>query len=599
MSATVLSYYQDKLTHYQGLAQQKKKAIRQVAILRFVWFVVSIVALGMATQSHYGVLILTALIGISVFVALLIKHQRMSTTRQGYLAFAEVYRHECDILQHNYQDYDGGQVFVKEDHPYAKDLDLFGRHSLFQYLNRSFTALGAATLAKRLLQPLPNKSSIETHQANILELSQQHAWVEHFLAQGILCQQASHTGQQSLAQWIQQDDKPIAPHWRYSSFLLIACNISMLVISILGMIPANIFLIYILIALGIVGSQSKHINAQHNGLNKHLQALQSWRHLFVMAEAQSWKAAGLQHLQQALKQGAGASLSISQLTRIAQAFDTRLNILAWPLLNFFMAWDIRQSLRLSQWQHKHAHELPQWFQNIAELETEASFALFYRSQAAAHMPHIQSGPFSYQAQEAFHPLMAKAVANDIAIDEAPFFRILTGANMAGKSTYLRTIGSNMILALAGSAVCAKRMHISPIQLFTSIKTTDSLAKSESYFYAELHRLQNIIQQLEQGTSLFIILDEILKGTNSHDKAQGSTMLIEKLVRLKASGIIATHDLSLGSLAQSFPTYIYNSCFEVDIAEDELHFDYKLRQGISQNLNATFLMKKMGIVDTKL
>lgn len=166
--------------------------------------------------------------------------------------------------------------------------------------------------------------------------------------------------------------------------------------------------------------------------------------------------------------------------------------------------------------------------------------------------------------------------------------------MAGKSTYLRTVGVNMILAMAGSAVCAKELKIKPIQLFTSIRTKDSLARNESYFYAELLRLQSIIEELKSGERLFIILDEILKGTNSKDKEMGSKALVAQLIGLKSVGLIATHDLQLGSLIKSFPESVQNRCFEVDIKEGQLHFDYKLREGISQNLNATFLMKQMGI-----
>ncbi|MDD3010457.1 MAG: hypothetical protein PHU97_03965, partial [Bacteroidales bacterium] len=186
------------------------------------------------------------------------------------------------------------------------------------------------------------------------------------------------------------------------------------------------------------------------------------------------------------------------------------------------------------------------------------------------------------------------VGNDFSIKTPGSFVIITGANMAGKSTFLRTVAVNMVLAMTGTVVCSSRMQCKPIQLITGLRTTDNLVRSESYFFSELKRLKWIIDRLNQGEELFILLDEILKGTNSKDKQAGSMALIHQFIRLQATGIIATHDILLGSLAESYPSQVENRCFEVVLQKDRLKFDYKLREGISQNMNATFLMKHMGI-----
>jgi DNA mismatch repair ATPase MutS len=186
------------------------------------------------------------------------------------------------------------------------------------------------------------------------------------------------------------------------------------------------------------------------------------------------------------------------------------------------------------------------------------------------------------------------VRNDIEVAKRPYFLIITGANMSGKSTYLRTIGVNFVLACLGAPVCADALCLSPAVLFTSLRTSDSLNENESYFYAELKRLKMIIDRLESGEKLFIILDEILKGTNSVDKQKGSLALVQQLLRLQSCGIIATHDLLLGSLEAEFPDHIKNYCFEADIAGNKLNFSYRIKEGIAQNMNATFLMRKMGI-----
>jgi DNA mismatch repair ATPase MutS len=305
----------------------------------------------------------------------------------------------------------------------------------------------------------------------------------------------------------------------------------------------------------------------------------------------------LQQLQEDLKEENDfASLAIKKLHKISQAFDTRLNLFGWFLLNYFMLWDILQSIRLEKWRKKYGKDLEKWFSVLSELEALISLATFKYNHPQSIFPEIVNGDFIYQAQEASHPLLPpnQSVPNDISFSSLASFNIVTGANMAGKSTYLRTVGVNMILSLCGAPVLAKTCKIKPIQMFTSIRTKDNLARNESYFYAELLRLQSIINELKEGGPLFIILDEILKGTNSKDKEMGSKALVAQLIGLQAVGLIATHDLQLGSLINSFPKNVRNLCFEVDIQKDALFFDYKLREGISQNLNATFLMKKMGI-----
>jgi DNA mismatch repair ATPase MutS len=195
-----------------------------------------------------------------------------------------------------------------------------------------------------------------------------------------------------------------------------------------------------------------------------------------------------------------------------------------------------------------------------------------------------------------HPIIPKSnlVTNPVSSEGTGNFQIITGANMAGKSTYLRTVGVNLVLAMAGAPVSGKDFEFAPVNLMTSIRTSDSLVKNESYFYAELKHLQQIITKLERGERLFILLDEILKGTNSKDKQAGSIALMKKLLKYDACGLIATHDLALGDLEKECPDKITNKSFEVVIQNDKLVFDYKIKDGIARQMNATFLMEKMGI-----
>ena len=258
--------------------------------------------------------------------------------------------------------------------------------------------------------------------------------------------------------------------------------------------------------------------------------------------------------------------------------------------------DTRLAIRLERWLSRFGSEMVGWLDALARFDAYASLAGFAFNHPDYVYPTLTDHYFTMKGKRLGHPLLDRnrCVRNDVHVPDAPWFLIITGANMAGKSTYLRTVGVNYLLACVGAPVCAESLTLCPASLMTSLRTSDSLASHESYFFAELKRLQAIILRLRQGERLFIILDEILKGTNSEDKQKGSLALMKQLVGLGSCGIIATHDLLLGSLEREFPEAIKNYRFEADIKNNELSFSYQLREGIAQNMNACFLMQKMGI-----
>lgn len=320
-----------------------------------------------------------------------------------------------------------------------------------------------------------------------------------------------------------------------------------------------------------------------------------------------------------------ASLSISRLSKLMNELDQRNNVFMYVILNGLFFWELRQIMRIEAWKEQYAGELPQWLTALGETDALNSLATFAYNHPGYSYPTLfdkadmisgkecpdsgsgyNSRPcagngsgFMLRAKALGHPLMHRdrCVRNDIDMEKRPFFIIITGANMAGKSTYLRTVGINYLLACTGMPVCAEEMEVYPARLITSLRTSDSLNDNESYFFAELKRLKLIIDKLQAGEELFIILDEILKGTNSVDKQKGSFALIRQFMALRANGIIATHDLLLGTLIDLFPENIRNYRFEADITDNELTFSYRLRPGVAQNMNACFLMKKMGIAVT--
>jgi len=363
------------------------------------------------------------------------------------------------------------------------------------------------------------------------------------------------------------------------------------------MLPGKIITAMLLISLAIVGIFTKKINPIHVSLSKRTALLEKYVHILKLIENQDFKSDLLQEIKLKIEKNKElASDSIMELSQILSALDTRLNVFAGVLLNAILLWDIQQVWRAEKWKTENAINLKAWFNAIAELDALCSISNLSFNNPNWIYPTLNKNDV-WEFKNIRHPLMKteNCVPNSFQVENIPHLKVITGANMAGKSTYLRTIGSNMILAMIGAPVHSESMNFTPIQIISSLRTTDSLMKNESYFYAEIKRLQLIVNRLREGEQLFVLLDEILKGTNSKDKEQGSKALLRQLINLKTVGIIATHDLSLGKLEEEFSPNIQNQCFEVDIKNDELSFDYTIRPGVAKNMNASFLLKKMGIV----
>jgi hypothetical protein len=592
--------YQILFDKFSSLSNEYARKNTQYSIIRLVWFVVWMLLIYLSTFYSIPIVVFTIIGGLLVFVVLVVLHNKILKKKNAFEIKRDINQFELKALDHDYSNFEDGTDFIDESHYYTHDLDIFGPYSLFQFLNRSFSPQGRQALANRLKNGFKQKQAINLQQKAIQELGQKENWLQDFRALGIHAissQKKKRAPISELSKWGKRTSMFGAVVFKIFVPLVSFLSFLMLYLLINGDLNFNYFILYMLLPLGISGYFAKGINSNHMELGKQSDALQQWKEVFKNVEKKDFDSEVLKNLQNDLKEGQDfASVAIHKLYKISQAFDTRLNLFGWFILNYFSLWDILQSIRLENWRKKYGKDVEKWFGVLFEFESLVSLATYRYNHPKSIFPEISDSDFIYQAKGASHPLIPQeqAVANDISFPSLGSFNIVTGANMAGKSTYLRTVGVNMILSMAGAPVLAKELKIKPIQMFTSIRTKDNLARNESYFYAELLRLQSIIEELQKGEPLFIILDEILKGTNSKDKEMGSKALVAQLIGLRAVGLIATHDLQLGTLIDSFPENVQNLCFEVDIKDDALSFDYKLRQGISQNLNATFLMKKMGI-----
>jgi DNA mismatch repair ATPase MutS len=366
-------------------------------------------------------------------------------------------------------------------------------------------------------------------------------------------------------------------------------------------IPDQVFYFSVFIQWVLFLAYSKTIGKYKKAYGLKTRLLNQYIDMLLLIEKKEFKSPYLIDLKSKLySHEKAASQIISSLKNTLNELDYSQNILVGFVLDSLLLWDIRCIYRLHKWQQAYESHLPEWFEVIARMDGLISLANLNYNHPEWCLPVVNGKGSLIQTENLGHPLIAKEkrVDNQFSLSNDERVVIITGANMAGKSTFLRTLGVNLLLASQGCRVCASSFAFSPVRLFTHMRTSDNLMKDESYFYAELLRLQHMLELLRKSENLFIIIDEMLKGTNSIDKLNGSVELLKQLIQLKTHCIVATHDLKLTELATQFPEVIKNQCFEVNLTGDELKFDYKLKEGVTSTMNATFLMRKMGIIPSE-
>ena len=600
--------------------QQK---IYRIGSLRLLLFVAGVVGIIYFWSESWGILACIALITLLPFLFLMKYHNRLFHRKDYLEKKMEINEQELAALDYDTSSFDDGEAYIDPTHLYTYDLDVFGPHSLFQYINRTCTQPGKHRLAHWLGKHLERKEEIIRRQEAVSELARELKSRRRSRTLGLLYK-GKPADETELCQWAESPSIFRSRKLlRLLPVLVTGANLICLALVMAGILSASIYGIiwtcFVIAGFGFTGKVTK-MQAIYG---KKLQILSTYAALLHLMEKQPAQATLLKEIRQQIDgEKRKASHSISRLNKLMDELDQRNNVFMYVILNGLFFWELRQIMRIEAWKEQYAAELPGWLDAIGQMDALNSLATFAynhpdyiypkivqaerkgkgnlnkeeESNSETEAPINAPSSFRLRAEALGHPLMNRdrCVRNDIDMVKRPFFIIVTGANMAGKSTYLRTVGINYLLACIGAPVCARQMEICPARLITSLRTSDSLNDNESYFFAELKRLKLIIDKLQAGEELFIILDEILKGTNSMDKQKGSFSLIKQFMTLQANGTIATHDLLLGTHIDLFPDDIRIYRFEADITDNELTFSYRLRPGIAQNMNACFLMKKMGI-----
>jgi hypothetical protein len=597
---TLHQFYTDNARDHEKKANHLQQRYNQIALIRLILFFVSIFLLIYLWTLHISAGAVGTLLFLVGFYQFMRRHEKLKQRQLLEQSLSRINRLEADAQQYRYEQFPDGRSFSDPSHPYSGDLDLFGPWSFFQYINRSSTQSGGRMLADWIKTPA-EQSEIVARQEVSSELSSAIHWRQVFQALGAQ-HENEERGIQLLKQWMQE--KPLL----LNSLFLRLCLYLVPLLVIAGIIYLSwqfnwkLGLLPLLIPAFILWRTREKVDRNHELTSKATGFLSTYSRLILHVESHSFSHPYLKKIQQPFRQeGYTASREIGKLAYTISQLNVRYNVFA-IFLNLLGLWDLQWLLRLEKWRQRNQDNLPAWFHSLATLDALNSLAGLHYNHPDWVFPEISSTSM-LKAQEMGHPLIptTERVCNDLEMPTEGHIKLITGSNMAGKSTFLRTVGLNIALANIGAPVCARSFSTPRLQVFTSMRIQDDLHESTSSFYAELKRLKVIIDAVEahkaqSGTSLpvFFLLDEILKGTNSRDRHTGSRALIEQLIRSKGGGLIATHDLELGDMEAQSEGAMENLCMEVEVKNDELIFDYKLKKGVSKSFNATNLMKRMGI-----
>lgn len=583
--------YENRIQSFEREKLLLKTKLLRLSLLRLSIFLVCAVGVYAFWTSTLAVVafIFGFIVAFIILVKVFSKFKRKLTKTKCIIKINE---NEIKALEGDISAFETGEAYKTTDHAYAEDIDLFGKHSFFQYINRTGLVEGSHYLAELLMNN--NCKNITHKQEAIKDLAEKLDFRQAYTAEA---QMLSREEDLSMVLKALQAHKSFIPKLFYPISLVFTL-LSVVVISLYAfeIIGEMQLALWIFLGLGITGVFLKKVNAISQLTSKTQELFRQYHKLILAVENEKFTSDYLQSQQQKLISGEKKSSEAIKVFSIhIDNLEQRQNLMVGFVLNALSLWDLRQCYKIEKWLEQNQSQIKSWFETMAFFDAYNSLANLGYNQTHFNYPElIAHEDIVLDCTAATHPLISKsqAVVNDFKIQKASFL-IITGANMAGKSTFLRTVSLMIVMANAGLPVCAKKCRYKPIKLITSMRTTDSLSSESSYFFSELSRLKTIVERIQKHT-YFIVLDEILKGTNSHDKAKGSKQFVERLVKSKSTGIIATHDLSLCSLSEELDE-VKNFYFDAEIINDELHFDYKFKKGICQNMNASFLLKKMQII----
>lgn len=570
-----------------------------LAIARFVAFMIYLICTVYLANERWATGVFVSTLLFVVFFSLLVKfHKRIKDELRLQQALAEINQQELLRMDWKHHEFlADGKEFVDRKHPYSYDLDLFGKGSLFQWINRTVTANGAKILANWLKEQASLQQICQRQEA-VKELSSAPTFLQEFEGNArVLSNDKMEITQ--LLLWIAEPAQVAKASWLRWAYWVLPVHFFLQAFLAFYFAEYPVFwaVLALMINLAVVGRFNAYITSLIEGTTLALPVFKMYAQMMVQLGGQQFESQLITGYQKQL-QDTGALASIGKLNRLLGLLEYRLNAVFAFTVNAVLLLDIRWVQQLEAWKAQHHQHLAQWIQVLGEIEALNSLATTLYANPDFTLPRVKEQPFQLKANQIGHPLIhaEKRVDNSFEMDGNGQLVILSGSNMAGKSTFLRTLAINMALAFAGGPVCAKQLVVSRALLFTSMRIEDSLNENLSSFYAELTRLQQLFKLLAEREDVFYMLDEILRGTNSEDRYRGVMSILKRLLKTKASGMISTHDLKLAELAHEQENQVRNFSFESTIQQGKIYFDYQLKAGVCRSFNAYELMKELKLVE---
>jgi DNA mismatch repair ATPase MutS len=595
-----------RIVSYKSNSKAQEKVIVDLksisfkfGVLRFICMLAFLFSLYFFVTTSYLGFVGVTLFGAALFFYAVVKQTDVDAKIEYSQHLISIYENEVECITNFKNQYDAGRKYIVNDHPYSIDLDIFGPHSIYAIINRTKTIIGSDLLAN-FLSKHPDKKTIDKRNEAVLEIEHKLDWINGYLAKLLPFEGDEIT---SLTKNVKasldidfdfNNNKMIIAYQRLQPVIWI-----MLFILYFLNVPriGDISIVLFIINLGLIGRNVKSVNRIQSKLSKTAKQLRSIKNGVDQILPEEWKSEEIiKDVKPLLNNSNNDAESIIRLNRIIEKLDSRLNLFAGPLLNGFLLWDIKVIDQLKHWKEGYESDVYQLISLVGKMEALASLANWGYNHPHYTYAQLNEDHLNIKAKDVYHPLIPfdENVPNDFNISKGEFISIITGSNMSGKSTFLRTIGINLILAFSGAKVAASSFQASILKVFTYMRIKDALEENVSTFKAELNRVELILKMLEQKEHAIYLIDEMLRGTNSYDKLNGSIAITKEILHKEGYAMIATHDIKLAELANSIERGIENYYFDIEFKGDELAFDYKVKEGICNSFNASFLLRQLGL-----
>ena len=594
----ILKGYEAKASEISQEINKTKSRGRLLLFAQLTTFVIVIMSVVAYTLWHEG-MVCGIVAAISVLAYLLSRYAdgRNSERADHLKALQHTYMGEMAYLDGNFSAFYDGERYLNPHHEFSFDLDIFGPQSLFHRINRSITRGGSDRLAECC--SLSNKTTISDI-ANEREAINEMAELSDLRMEFMALTDGEVLETNKVYDAFDDVKTLLLPKFatsgsaKWLAMASVGIMAALTCWSAFGSLPSNVPLLWglmqTIVCLTLCG---KHISEANKVVGEIERQTKGYAKIMRLIASHEYSAKLNKEVAEILSSADGNALqALKELTAIIDAIDRRGHALYMVLADALVLNDLWLVRRFAKWKLKYQAEASAWIDAVSIFDTRVSMATFrYNEPRGIDATIVDEDKVVYDANDLYHPFLGdKAVANDFNIQDGNYY-IVTGANMAGKSTFLRSVGINYILALCGMPVFASNYRVSLFSLFSSMRTSDDLAHGISYFNAELLRLKQLIDTCRENSRTLIILDEILKGTNSADKLNGSRMFLEAMSKMPVTGIIATHDLELSKMAEQYPQRFHNYCFEIELGAS-VTYSYKITPGVARNQNATFLLKEI-------